>query len=140
MEISIYLQTKKMDSLNRSALNEYIKRLSPFTRVSVEMVKCMDEKMIKKIFDSCSSSNTKLYLVTPSKNTLSSEELAEKINQLNVTGISKIVYIIIPSAIEADFDTLSLSSFSLSDELTAVVLTEQLYRAYTILNNITYHK
>ena len=39
-----------------------------------------------------------------------------------------------------NLEAFNLSSFTMSPDLTTVVLTEQLYRAYTIMNNITYHK
>lgn len=144
MEINIHIQCKKIDKDYQNALAEYIKRISPWCKVSIITYKSFDKLSIKK--------SSKLFCVTAGEDTLSSTDLAKLINQLNVTGYSCIDFIIdyscsLPKSLNANsleikelYEEFHISSFKMSDELTAVVLTEQLYRAYTILNNITYHK
>lgn len=135
MEIIIHMDTKKIDTEYRQAIDEYTKRTSPFCKVSIKTY-----KNIKKIN---LSHNSKKYIIVPGTETLTSPELASLIQELNLNGISCIEFIITTQKnleILNDTEIFNLSSFSMSIDLTAVVLTEQLYRAYTILNNITYHK
>ena len=62
-------------------------------------------------------------------------------NSLNSWGTSKIIlYIGYDESLTADMENFSLCSVQPSAEMTALLLSEQTYRAYTILNNITYHK
>ena len=57
------------------------------------------------------------------------------------SGTSKInFYIGYDESLTADMENFSLCSVQPSAEMTALLLSEQTYRAYTILNNITYHK
>jgi 23S rRNA (pseudouridine1915-N3)-methyltransferase len=92
-------------------------------------------------------------VVCPQKETISSTDLADLISNLNLNGFSSINFIILPDryilldswknlnfAKDTDIKYFAVSSFNLKGDLTAVVLSEQLYRAYTIMNNITYHK
>lgn len=135
MEIIIHMDTKKIDTCFKEAIEEYVKRTSPFCKVSI--------KTYKNLIKLDMSKSSKKYIVSPSSNTITSEELASLIKELNLKGFSCIEFIVSNNAIhleEYDTETFSVSSFSMSTDLTTVVLTEQLYRAYTILNNITYHK
>ncbi len=147
MEIMIYVNRKKIDRDFLAAANEYIKRTSPYCRMQIKPSPHHNKQITEK------SNKTMTYAVVPGIDTIPSPALADLIQELNVHGISSIEYIICRD--ESDYRQLSavyeaahrttlpclcLSSFSLSEELAAVVLSEQLYRAYTILNNITYHK
>ena len=72
---------------------------------------------------------------------ISSEDYAARINSLTSSGTSKInFYIGYDESLTADMENFSLCSVQPSAEMTALLLSEQTYRAYTILNNITYHK
>lgn len=147
MEITIYVNRKKFDKDYLAATDEYIKRTSPYCRMQLKPFSNQNKSISEK------TDKTAIYAVVPDKETCSSTELATQIQKLNLHGISAIEYFICCD--ESDYERLTaiykavhntnmprlcLSSFSLDEELTAVVLTEQIYRAYTILNNITYHK
>ena len=145
MEILIHIEKKKLDIEYAKAVAEYVKRLSAFCRV-----KCIYYKDFSRLALSASSAR---FLVVPGKDTISSEEFASKIEQIGLSGISRIEFIIQKKSFDvlsdnnwadstgcSDFPSFSLSGFTMSPDLTTVVLTEQLYRAYTILNHITYHK
>lgn len=141
MEILIHIEKKKLDTEYAKAVAEYVKRLSAFCRV-----KCIYYKDFSRLTVSASSA---CFHVVPGKDTISSEEFAAKIEQIGLSGISRIEFIVSKNSFDhfsennlADsvFPSFSLSGFTMSPDLTTVVLTEQLYRAYTILNHITYHK
>ena len=77
---------------------------------------------------------------------LDSEELAEKIGRLGVEGVSQIVFVIGGSLglsekvmDRADF-ALSFSRMTFPHQLMRVILLEQVYRSYRILNHEPYHK
>lgn len=77
---------------------------------------------------------------------LSSEALAEKIENLGIEGHSDITFVIGGSlglseevSRRADFK-LSFSKMTFPHQMMRVVLLEQIYRAFKIIKNETYHK
>lgn len=143
MEILIHIEKKKLDTEYAKAVAEYAKRLSAFCRV-----RCLYYKDLSKLTMSDSSA---CFRVIPGIDTISSEAFASKIEQLGLSGYSRIEFVVAQQNQISDTNettssdiggllSFSLSGFTMSTDLTTVVLTEQLYRAYTILNHITYHK
>lgn len=137
MEIIIHVNLKKLDKDYEKAACEYIKRTSPYCRIKL----CYDRDLSGIL----TKDSSVCYAVVPGTDTLSSEELAQEIARKNLAGHSRLEFFIAenPSMlcdIRKKAKDFSISSFALSSDLTVCVLTEQLYRAYTILNNITYHK
>lgn len=133
MEIIIHLNCKKIDKDYSLAIQEYIKRTSPFCKIKLQTYKNYGKLSFNK--------SSKQYVVLPGSNTISSTDLADNIAQLNLNGYSCIEFVIGHEFSSIDnIDIINISSFSMDSQLLTVVLTEQLYRAYTILNNITYHK
>ena len=77
---------------------------------------------------------------------LSSEELAGKIQKLGVEGKGHLVFVIGGSLglskevmDRADY-ALSFSKMTFPHQLMRVILLEQLYRSYRIINHVPYHK
>lgn len=144
MEILIHIEKKKLDTDYGKAVAEYVKRLSAFCRV-----RCIYYKDLSKLTMHNSSA---CFRVVPGRDTISSEDFAIKLEQLGLSGYSRIEFVIAEqsdgthtdaisrSPGDPKFSIFSLSGFTMSVDLTTVILTEQLYRAYTILNHITYHK
>ncbi len=134
MEIIIHSSVKKFDLNYKKAIDEYIKRTLPFSRVTI--------KYYKNILSISYKKGSFVFGLQHGKNTISSPDLANKIQELNLNGYSCIEFVWLDASVDINnFENiLSISSFQMSQELDMVVLTEQLYRAYTILNNITYHK
>ncbi len=130
MEILIHIETKKLDNNLKKAMDEYIKRTSPYCRITIKTYKSLSKMSPKK--------GSKVYHLIPGDSSPTSEGMAQLIQELNLTGISCIEFIIGETNLEVE--NFNISSFSMSEDLTATVLTEQIYRAYTILNNIVYHK
>ena len=136
MEIIIHLLSKKIDSEYMKAIDEYIKRCSSFCKLKL--------KAYKKYTTPDIQSKSKYFIVTTAKDTISSTEFADLISNTCVSGFSRIEFIVPEGlnldSLSKDDNYIGFSSFSIENELTAVALTEQIYRAFTILNNITYHK
>ncbi len=140
MEIIIHVESRKMDKDLQLAVDEYVKRTSPYCKVTLKLFKNPDKLTFKN--------SSKIYSVVPGHNSPTSEGLAKLIEANNLHGVSCIEFLIQDTVSSNSVNTtlnqltepFNLSTFSMSPELTTVVLTEQIYRAYTIMNNITYHK
>lgn len=133
MNYELFINQKKISAGTKNAVAEYIKRLSPFCKVTV--IPC--KKAPKPVPDAY---NIQLLPDKTGTQTISSEQFAAKINRMNINGYSHICYYIGFPASDAYTESFFISSMSMSDEVTLIAFTEQLYRAYTINNHITYHK
>ncbi|MGO4961395.1 23S rRNA (pseudouridine(1915)-N(3))-methyltransferase RlmH [Jeotgalibaca porci] len=127
MKISIIAPEKIQTKYSKDAIKEYNKRLGAFTKV--------DYKVTKEV-----PKNAYVIQIDPTGENISSEELAQKIDHLTIHGNSHIAFILYPeSTYPADY-TLSLTKMDLDADLLTVILFEQVYRAFTIIHNRTYHK
>ena len=158
MKIKIYAIGKIKD-FYKLGVDEYIKRLSSY--VQIEVVELKDEPLpdnpneseIKKAKDIegkrvLSSIKDKEYLIALdlNKKEMTSEKFASYVqNKLESNG-SKISFVIGGSYGLSDElknrvdDSISLSSLTFPHQLARLILLEQLFRAFKILNNETYHK
>ena len=136
----------------KEAISEYTKRLSKYTKLEIIELNDYDfdnknivlekekEQILKHISD-------KDYIVTLEieGKQFSSTEFAEKINNIFINN-SNITFIIGGSyGLHDDIKkksnlALSFSKFTFPHQLFRVFLLEQIYRAYKILNNESYHK
>lgn len=141
------------------ACAEYEKRLSRYT--PMEIIEVADEKapeslsgalrgevkraegarLLKKLNDS-----DFVIALTPGGRELSSEELAGEISELQTAGKSRIAFLIGGSlglsdeALSRADMRLSFSKMTFPHQLFRVMLLEQIYRAFRIINNEPYHK
>ena len=99
------------------------------------------EKIMSKIKDSH-------YVITLEilGNQLTSEKLAAKIEGLTVQGHSNICFVIGgslglgKSVLDRSDYALSFSKFTFPHQLMRLILLEQIYRSFRIINNLPYHK
>ncbi len=135
---------KIKEEFYRSALTEYLKRLSRFAKVEVKKIaegKSLEEEaegILRAAKGYC------IALCVEGKK-LSSEALAEKIKDLCDKG-EEITFIIgsscgLSDAVKerADFK-LSFSDMTFPHQLMRVILAEQIYRSFMINSGSTYHK
>ena len=103
------------------------------------------EKEGKKILSKIKDNAHVIALAIDGKN-LSSEELAETIDNLGVRGTSHIVFVIGGSlglsdeVLKRANYKLSFSNMTFPHQLMRLILLEQVYRAYRINNGEPYHK
>jgi 23S rRNA (pseudouridine1915-N3)-methyltransferase len=124
---------------------EYLKRISRFAEVASLAVK--DEVAILALASGerqQKKERHKLVLLDTRGKQLSSEELAELIKREQVNAIPLLFAIggsdgFTEEARRRAGFTLSLGKMTLPHELARVVLLEQIYRAFTILQNHPYH-
>lgn len=135
-----------------SAIEEYTKRISKYTKIEIIELPDYDinnkelvlerekENIIKYI-------NSKDYIITLEIEgmQLTSEEFANKIDKIFINN-SNITFIIGGSyGLHSDIKNLSnyklsFSKFTFPHQLFRVILLEQIYRVYKINNNESYHK
>lgn len=136
----------------KEAIEEYLKRLKKYTNIEIIEVKdeglVEEKKSIQLEGEKISKYlNQKDYIITLEieGKQISSEELAEKLNQIQIEN-SNITFIIGGSYGLSDEIKqkakmhLSFSKMTFPHQLFRVLLLEQIYRAFKILNNESYHK
>ena len=159
MRITIVTVGKIKEKYLKDATDEYSKRLSKYCKLDI--IEVADEKTpdnaSEVVEDSIRAKEAErilkhikddAFVITLEINgkQLCSEELAEKIDKLGVQGISHIVFVI-GGSIGLGKDVLQRSNFALSfskmtfpHQLMRVILLEQIYRSYRIINGEPYHK
>ena len=136
----------------KDAIEEYLKRLKKYT--NIEIIEVKDEGLVEekksiqlegeKISKYLSPKDYIITLEIEGKQ-VSSEELAEKLNLIQIEN-SNITFIIGGSYGLSDEIKqkakmhLSFSKMTFPHQLFRVLLLEQIYRAFKILNNESYHK
>lgn len=159
MKITILTVGKIKEKYLKDAIAEYAKRLSRYCKL--EIVEVVDEKTIEnasqvletQIRDKEAERLMKYiredaYVITLEikGKQLTSEELSEKINQLGIQGKSHIIFVIGGSIglgdeiLKRSDYALSFSKMTFPHQLMRVILLEQIYRSYRIINGEPYHK
>ncbi len=158
MNIKIYCVGKIKD-FYKAGVDEYVKRLSTYAKVEIFEVKDesisdkpSDKEIIKAKDLECSRV---LKLLKPSeyligldlsKKEMDSLSFAQYLNESLVLHGANISFVIGGSYGLSDElkrrlnDSISLSKLTFPHQLARLVLLEQIYRAFKILNNETYHK
>ncbi|MFC5734339.1 23S rRNA (pseudouridine(1915)-N(3))-methyltransferase RlmH [Cytobacillus gottheilii] len=133
MNIKIYIVGDKIEKTFLEGIKEYEKRLSRYCKIKLQHFK-NKEQLLKKISD-----KTYKILISVMGTTVTSEELAEKINQLGITGKSDVTIIIGADNLPHD-EVLAISPMEMDLGIKTLIMFEQIYRSYRILNNEPYHK
>ncbi len=143
----------------KDAIAEYSKRLSRYCKL--EIVEVADEKTPDNASDTVEDAirdkegerilkyiKEDAYVITLeiAGKMLTYEEMAEKIEKLGVQGTSHIIFIIGGSIglgreiLKRSDYALSFSKMTFPHQLMRVILLEQIYRSYRIINHEPYHK
>ena len=128
-----------------SLTSEYLKRLGRYVTVDSQELPS-ESALLKQIEKSASRTAPVLVLLDSRGQQLSSEELAQFLDQHQMRGTQSLLFAVGPAdgfsdqARKAASMCLSLSKMTLAHELARVVLLEQLYRAFTILKGHPYHR
>ena len=150
--IKIICVGKIKEKFYKDGINEYLKRSSKYTKIEIIEVEDIDdtnknivlekekELILKKI-------NSKDYIITMEieGNLIDSIQLSNKINDVLIHN-SNISFIIGGSyGIHQDIKAmsnyrLSFSKLTFPHQLFRLILLEQIYRSFKIINNETYHK
>jgi 23S rRNA (pseudouridine1915-N3)-methyltransferase len=159
MKITILAVGKIKEKYFTAAIQEYAKRLSRYCKLEIievadektpDKASAHEEELIrekegKRLLKQIREDAYIIALVIESKQ-LSSEEFAEKINTLGITGKSHILFVIGGSiglskeVLERVDEKISFSKMTFPHQLMRVVLLEQIYRGYRIISGEPYHK
>ena len=159
MKITVITVGKIKEKYLKDAIAEYSKRLSKYCKL--EIVEVADEKTpdnaSEVVEDAIRAKEAErilkfvkddAFVITLEINgkQLSSEELADKIDKLGVQGTSHIIFIMGGSiglgqeVLQKSNYALSFSKMTFPHQLMRVILLEQIYRSYRIINGEPYHK
>jgi 23S rRNA (pseudouridine1915-N3)-methyltransferase len=159
MKIKIICVGKIKEKYLKDAIDEYSKRISRFAKLEIIEIsdekipdnasRSEEEKVIKtegeKIEKYILPKDYVIALCVEGKN-ISSNEFADKISKITLSGASSIAFIIggslgIYEKIKkiSNFN-LSFSQMTFPHQLMRVILLEQIYRAFKINANEEYHK
>lgn len=159
MKITIISVGKIKEKFFDDAIKEYSKRLSKYCKLNIVEVK--DEKTKenasqteedivketegKRILGKISESSKVIALAIEGKE-LDSVELAKQIEEFRISGTSDITFVIGGSlglhktVLDRADMKLSFSKMTFPHQLMRVILLEQIYRSFRIINNEPYHK
>lgn len=136
----------------KDAIEEYKKRLSKYTKLEIIEVKdeglCPPQQAVQKESEKINKYlSEKDYIITLEieGKELTSEEFSKKIDEImirnsNITFIIGGSYGIDKSIKDKAKYHLSFSKMTFPHQLFRVLLLEQIYRAFKIMNNESYHK
>lgn len=158
LNINIICVGKIKENYLKDAISEYSKRLSKFCNLNI--IELSDEKLPSKLNDSiineiknkeCNKmiqsikKNSYIICLDLKGKQFSSEEFSEKIDNIALNINSSITFVI-GGTLGLNEEILSLSSekicfskMTFPHQLIRVFLLEQLFRAFKISNNETYH-
>ena len=149
--IKIICVGKLKEKYLKDAIEEYSKRLSKYTKLEIVELKDLDYDIAKTIKEEGQSIlkhiEEKEYVITLEINgkQLSSTEFASILEKANIE-YSNITFVIGGSyglsndVINRSNYHLSFSKLTFPHQLFRIILLEQIYRAYKINNNESYHK
>lgn len=159
MDITIISVGKLKEKYLKAGIAEYLKRLKSYAKVNIievpdepagnnlsakeiEQVKEIEgKKIIQKIPD-----RAEVIALDLRGKELTSEKFAEYIDETTTYGKSHIVYIIGGShgisdeVLQKTHLRISFGKLTYPHQLMRLILVEQIYRAFKILNNEPYHK
>ena len=159
MKIKIVTVGKLKEKYLKDGIAEYSKRISRFA--AVEMIELADEKTPDRASD---SENAKILDLEGNRilskigdrefvivlaiegKTLSSEEFSKQLEQASINGFSTLTFVIggslgLSKEVKKRANlSVSFGRLTLPHQLMRLVLTEQIYRAFTIQQGSPYHK
>jgi len=159
MQITIISVGKIKEKFYRDAIDEYSKRLSRYCKLKI--IEVDDEKTVEGASEKACrqvmlkeaerisghvSEDAYIVALAIEGKKYDSVSFAKRINNLGIQGKSHIIFIIGGSlGIDEDLkkranELISFSDMTFPHQLMRVILTEQIYRAYRIINNEPYHK
>lgn len=154
MKIKIVSVGSIKEKFLKDAISEYLKRLTRFAKIEIievdetkiqnkseEQVKKEEgERLLKRI-----GQDEFVFLLDLKGELISSEVLAQKINDLINKGISPLTFVI-GGTLGLSEDVrkranikLSISKMTFTHQMCRMIILEQIYRAFKIINNEEYH-
>ena len=158
MGLNIFTVGKVKESYLQAGIDEFTKRLQPYTKVNIVEVnderipsnpseadkELVMEKEGERILGSLAERTYVIALDVKGK-PMTSEGLATSVKNLQVRGYSSITFIIggalglSQSVLDKADYSLSLSHMTFTHQMVRLILVEQVYRAFKIIRGEPYH-
>ena len=156
MKIKIIALGKIKEKFLKDGIDEFLKRLKPYTSIEIielNPIEIKDENLTQKTLEQeaikileCIKPDSYVITLEILGKQLSSEDFAQKINEISISGINELVFIIgsscgiAPTVSQRANYKLSISKMTFLHQFARLLLVEQIYRAFKILKGETYHK
>ena len=156
MKIKVIAIGKIKENFSKKWLEEFEKRLGAYCSFLVEEIPAepiLDDNFYEKYKQTegekiLSRIKNDSYVITLEINgkTLSSEDFSKKIKEISSSGVNEIVFIIGgANGLSQDVSNranfkLSFSKMTFTHQMIRLLLLEQIYRAFKILNGENYHR
>lgn len=159
MKIKLITVGKLKEKYLKQGIAEYTKRLQKYTKI--DLIEVPDEKAPEKLsaaeMEQVKEKEGERILAKIGENdyvialaiegeTIDSVQFARKIEQIQVNGFSTITFVIggslglSPQVMKRSQYQLSFGKLTFPHQLMKLMLTEQIYRCFRIINNEPYHK
>ena len=156
MKIKIIALGKIKEKFLKEGIEEFTKRLTPYTSFEItelQPVEIYDENLTERALDEEADKilahiKPQSYVITMEINgrQFSSEEFSSKLEELINNGTGEVIFVIGSSyglskkiSNRADLK-MSMSKMTFLHQFARLILVEQIYRAFKIMRNETYHK
>jgi 23S rRNA (pseudouridine1915-N3)-methyltransferase len=153
MKVEIWWVGKTFQDFTQKGYTEFLKRIQKFNSAEIveiaEIKGQTNPKVLKNLEADKILAKLKpddfLILLDENGKTLKSPEFADFIQKKENQSIKKLIFLIggaygfDEKIYERANDKISLSKMTFSHQLIRLIFMEQLYRAYTIMNNLPYH-
>ncbi|MCX6693913.1 MAG: 23S rRNA (pseudouridine(1915)-N(3))-methyltransferase RlmH [Methanomicrobiales archaeon] len=142
MHIRILAAAPLKEDFLRAASGEYLTRLRPYVKVSMEEVSLA--RMPRHLARSAGAA--RVVALDARGSAWSSSDLAEFLKTAEVSSVGTVIFIIgDPDGLSSDLlhaaeTTLSLSRLTFTHGMARVILLEQIYRAFRIIRGEPYHR
>ena len=155
MNVSIICVGKVKEKYIIEGINEFLKRMQSFAKMKIVELKedgndssrnISIEKESEDILKTVEKLGGYNILLDIRGKNFSSEEMSEEIERLTVNGVSSINFIIggsygVSESVRKAVDMrLSFSKMTFPHQLMRLILSEQIYRWFSIIKNTKYHK
>ncbi len=138
-KIKIISQGKTKEPWLESALDEYVKRLKLWATCEFAWAKNEEQLM------SFVEKESDVIGLDSRGEQMTSKNFSVFLEKKLIEGGSKMAFVIggpdgLPAAFKAKVPLLSFSKMTFTHQMVRLILVEQVYRAFTILNGLPYHK
>ncbi|MDB5091063.1 MAG: rRNA ((1915)-N(3))-methyltransferase RlmH [Mucilaginibacter sp.] len=155
MKITFLTVGKTEDAYLKEGIEKYVKRLKHYTKLVIfEIDELKNTKALTQEQQKVKEAELILKKITPTDHVilldekgmeLSSQQFAAYIDKKAIASVANLVFIVggpygfDTSVYARANDKLSLSAMTFSHQMVRLFITEQLYRAYTIIKGEPYH-
>ena len=156
MKIKLIALGKVHEQYLKDGINEFLRRISPYAAIEVlelQPVEIKDMNLKSKALDM--EADKILSYIKPSSyvitleiegKSISSEDFSNQIKEIINSGVNELIFVIgssyglSPKVSERADYKLSLSKMTFLHNFARLILVEQIYRAFKIMNGEIYHK